>query len=157
MLIPVRCFCSKVIGHLWETYNSKVNELLAAGGDNTRVRGQVLDELGLTKYCCRRMLLTHVDVIDKLLLYSNNPGEKPPSAFKPIDNQEEYYEEEEPNESDTPAVINYQFINEEDNQSDSSPEEDIVNNVDADDVYEDNDNNNENEYIIDYEDDGGEF
>ena len=28
-----------------------------------------LDELGLTRYCCRRMLLTHVDLIEKLLRY----------------------------------------------------------------------------------------
>lgn len=26
-----------------------------------------LDELGLTRYCCRRMILTHVDLIEKLL------------------------------------------------------------------------------------------
>ena len=26
-----------------------------------------LDELGLHRYCCRRMVLTHVDLIDKLL------------------------------------------------------------------------------------------
>ena len=28
-----------------------------------------LDELGLTRYCCRRMILTHVDLIEKLLKY----------------------------------------------------------------------------------------
>ena len=26
------------------------------------VEGEVLDKLGLTKYCCRRIMLTHVDI-----------------------------------------------------------------------------------------------
>ena len=30
-----------------------------------------LNELGLNRYCCRRMVLTHVDLITKLALYSS--------------------------------------------------------------------------------------
>jgi len=38
--------------------------------DNTdRSQSAAMDELGLSRYCCRRMLMTHVDLIEKLLRY----------------------------------------------------------------------------------------
>ena len=62
MIIPVRCFtCGKPIGHLWEEFARRVK----AGEDP----GRVLDELGVKRYCCRRMLLSHVELIDEVLRY----------------------------------------------------------------------------------------
>lgn len=36
---------------------------------NDYSEGDALDTLGLKRYCCRRMLLAHVDLIEKLLNY----------------------------------------------------------------------------------------
>ena len=68
MIIPVRCFtCGKVIGNKWESYL----ELKDKYDEKT-----TLDKLNLTRYCCRRMLLKHVDLITKLLNYNNIKTEK---------------------------------------------------------------------------------
>ena len=65
MIIPVRCFTwGKVIGNKWEPYQ----EMLTIGISPC----EALDNLGLRKYCCRRMILTHVDLIDKLLEYNDS-------------------------------------------------------------------------------------
>ena len=63
MIIPVRCFtCGKVIGDKYENYLQYLKE------NNDECRA--LDRLGLRRYCCRRMLLTHVDLSDRLLAYN---------------------------------------------------------------------------------------
>lgn len=67
MIVPVRCFsCGKVVGDKWESYLALLEEDMS--------EGQALDRLKLKRYCCRRMILTHVDLIEKFLRY--NPLEK---------------------------------------------------------------------------------
>jgi DNA-directed RNA polymerase subunit N len=62
MIMPVRCFtCGKVVADKWEEFSSRVKE-----GEEPR---RVLDELGVSRYCCRRMFISHVDIIDEILKY----------------------------------------------------------------------------------------
>jgi DNA-directed RNA polymerase I, II, and III subunit RPABC5 len=68
MIIPVRCFtCNKVIGSLWDPYKKLLKDFKNEG--NTLAEKKALDTLGLKRYCCRRMLLCHVDVFEHLLNY----------------------------------------------------------------------------------------
>ncbi len=60
MIIPIRCFsCGKLIGDKWEDFARRVKS-----GENA---GAVMDSLGVTRYCCRSMLLSHVEIIDEIL------------------------------------------------------------------------------------------
>lgn len=59
MMVPVRCFsCGNVIGQHWDAFRERT-----ASGEPV---GQVLTDLGLSRYCCRRMLLSHVDLLDEV-------------------------------------------------------------------------------------------
>ena len=76
MIIPVKCFtCGKVLGDKYRYYLEKVREKkLSADMNVDKVlyltkefkdktpEGEVMDILKLKKYCCRRHLLTHVDI-----------------------------------------------------------------------------------------------
>ena len=63
MLIPVRCWsCGKVIAHKYQEFREAVDE----GKD----AGQTLDELGFPLYCCRRMFVGHIDLIDEVAPFS---------------------------------------------------------------------------------------
>lgn len=79
MIIPVRCFtCGKIIADKYQSYLDKVSQYKKEGNlpdgetildiseknDKKTPECKALDELKLTRYCCRRMMLTHVDMID---------------------------------------------------------------------------------------------
>ena len=77
MLIPVKCFtCGKVLGNKYDYYLREIRKrkmdksmdvdkviyLTEEQSIDKTPEGEVLDELKLTKYCCRRHMLTHVDI-----------------------------------------------------------------------------------------------
>ncbi len=65
MIIPIRCFtCGKVIANKYDTYIDLLNKNFSPC--------QALDQMQLDKYCCRRMILTHVDLVNKLLNYNQS-------------------------------------------------------------------------------------
>ena len=76
MIIPIKCFsCGKVLVNEYRYYLKEVQKRkISKSMDIEKVQyltkdfidktpeGEVLDELKLTKYCCRRHMLTHVDI-----------------------------------------------------------------------------------------------
>lgn len=76
MIIPVKCFtCGMVLANKYEYYCKEVRKMKLEKGiqdeglyftklNNKKTEeGNVLDSMGLTKICCRRSLLTHVDIL----------------------------------------------------------------------------------------------
>ena len=75
MIIPVRCFtCGKIIGNKYEWFIKEVKDnkgnneptILDVNAKNIQktAEGEALDKLGLHRYCCRRIILGHVNLID---------------------------------------------------------------------------------------------
>jgi hypothetical protein len=76
MIIPVKCFtCGMVLADKYRFYQNEVRKIkLSQGVDLDKVvyltkkkvdktpEGRVLDDLALTNVCCRRHMLTHVDI-----------------------------------------------------------------------------------------------
>lgn len=87
MIIPIRCHtCNKVLADIWRYYNeenlklereekkkesNKINEeikykYLENQKEIMEKRNKLMNDLGITKICCRRILLTHVDIFDSM-------------------------------------------------------------------------------------------
>ncbi len=76
MIIPVKCFtCGMVLGDKYEYYVREVKQIkiseskdpddvvyLTKDFTNKTPEGMVLDKLKLFRPCCRRHMLTHVDI-----------------------------------------------------------------------------------------------
>ncbi|MEM4297633.1 MAG: DNA-directed RNA polymerase subunit N [Nitrososphaerota archaeon] len=67
MMFPIRCFsCGVHIAHKWEAYQSRVE----AGEEP----GKVLDDLKIKRYCCRRMFISSVDVMQEIVDFYTKYG-----------------------------------------------------------------------------------
>jgi len=76
MIIPIKCFtCGNVLADKYLFYIKEVRKIKMSEGMNTgevvyldeekmekTPEGKVLDRLNFTKMCCRRHMLTHVDI-----------------------------------------------------------------------------------------------
>jgi DNA-directed RNA polymerase subunit N (RpoN/RPB10) len=76
MIIPVKCFtCGMVLADKYRYYQNEVRRIKLLQGKSTEnviyltkenaektIEGTILDDLGLAKVCCRRHMLTHVDI-----------------------------------------------------------------------------------------------
>lgn len=74
MIIPIKCFtCGTLIADKYRLYVDQVRDLKEKGNipdtvyfndsNNTKtLEGKMMDQLGLVKQCCRRHMLTHVDI-----------------------------------------------------------------------------------------------
>lgn len=72
MIIPIRCFtCGKVMADIADYYEKEKNKI----DENKEVdpvyknfekihTGFILDNLGLKRYCCRRNLISNIDMMD---------------------------------------------------------------------------------------------
>ena len=63
MIIPVRCFsCGGLIAHKREEFNEKKEAVIDVM--------TALDEIGLERYCCRRMYVSHIELVTEVAPFS---------------------------------------------------------------------------------------
>lgn len=63
MMMPVRCFsCGAVVADKWEEYDKRVNK-------EHEQADKVLDDLSVKRYCCRRMFISNVELIDEFIQF----------------------------------------------------------------------------------------
>jgi DNA-directed RNA polymerase subunit N len=59
MIIPVRCFsCGAVVGDKYEEFAKRKEK---------EEPKEILDSLGVKRYCCRRMILSYIELMDEVM------------------------------------------------------------------------------------------
>ena len=82
MIIPIRCYtCGKLLSNKEKTYKDIVNRkkmalkidindesILNINDKDIKKtpEGEALDEIGLTRYCCRKIIMTNVELINEI-------------------------------------------------------------------------------------------
>ena len=74
MILPIRCFsCNSLIADKWVEYNKQMNSLpkdkviKIIGSDIPEsTQNKILNDLGVKRYCCRRMFLGNLDMTEDL-------------------------------------------------------------------------------------------
>ena len=62
MMIPIRCWsCGKPIADKYAQFTQSIEQ--------GKAPAPVLDELGLSRYCCRRMFLSQADLMKEIITY----------------------------------------------------------------------------------------
>jgi DNA-directed RNA polymerase subunit N len=73
LIIPIRCFtCGKVISQVYEEYKQRFNEYQKSIENNEKPKEtpkEILDDLGVERFCCRRMIISHVDLLEEAAPY----------------------------------------------------------------------------------------
>ena len=77
MIIPIRCFtCNNVLASKYRRYleiikeeidDGREIETISADSETRQSAAQkAFEDLKITRYCCRRHLLSHIDLVDKI-------------------------------------------------------------------------------------------
>ncbi|KJE49568.1 MULTISPECIES: DNA-directed RNA polymerase subunit N [Acidiplasma] len=72
MIIPVRCFsCGRVIASDYIKFVEESKRIRNETGHEPTgaEKSEILDNLGIERYCCRRMILSNADLIDEIISY----------------------------------------------------------------------------------------
>ncbi|MFB6216392.1 MAG: DNA-directed RNA polymerase subunit N [Candidatus Aenigmatarchaeota archaeon] len=62
MMRPVRCFsCGKPLADKYEEFEKRVSE--------SEDPVEIFEDMGIERYCCRRMILTSVDMTEEMMKF----------------------------------------------------------------------------------------